>query len=787
MRESLKLDGTILRLGLLTAGLMLVNVGADLWLQSQLVVPVALGLALSFFVWSFGSGLFILALTANLNPRWVWAILVAFLLTQSAYAYLARLTYTPLMASHTDNEMVAEYAAQALKQGQNPYQWNYADSLRVYRDRGGLLTPWLDGSGQSRLTYPALPTLLLWALDWVGLGQPRTVTLFFHFLLMLIVFLGAPPALRPVVLWPLFFKPFINLSLNGVQDVVWSALLAGMILAWRRPTWRAVLFGLACAFRQQPWFVAPFLLIQLWHEPGEAAERRRRLFYFIGLSLGVFVIINLPFVLWDFRAWALGVFEPLYAQFNFYSQGLAIVTQLGLVSAPRQFYTLLQASSLFLMILIHWRHPRLIGQAFWIFPAIFFWLYYRGLSNYWLYWLPPLLVAASRFAPETIPAVEESLQRRRTVNVVVGMLAANLFAAAAFTWLPPAIEVNLFLPAETVFAGQPMVSRFKLTVTNHGQQIISPRFAVQGDSGAQPRPWKIELGPDRLRPGQSADYVIKTGSTGRAFAASSGGLVVVTDATTDFFLRATAAIPADPTFTNPDQIVNPKFYFWGNDTNAPEGWRLQLPEAATGLALVQMMEDRIAVNLSAQATTGPVSVRLTQTITFPTSFAIWVHPAKSVNANAYGLEFNDGRRAVRVLYGAAAEGVAAEGRQATVTRRAPLGEWSRQTIDLPKLYADLGWELPPFSIRKRNGVVYAARQIDLSLLVNDSQSTASAWFGPIEQGKPDLESETLARPDIYYANLADAYCHQRNYDLAALAYQQAQAYNPQVRVQCQKP
>jgi hypothetical protein len=787
MKESLKLERVILRLGLLAAGLMLVNVGADLWLQSPLAASLTFGLALSFVAWSFGSGLLILALTANLNPRWVWAILVASLLAQTAYVYLARLNYTPLTASHTDNEMVAEYAAQALKQGQNPYQWNYGDTLRAYRDRGGLLTPWLDGSSQSRLTYPALPTLLLWGLDQVGLGQPRTVTLFFHFLLLVLLFLGAPPLLRPVALWPLLFKLFVNLNLNGVQDVVWSTLLVGMILAWRRATWRAVLFGLACAFRQQPWFLVPFLLIQLWHEPGEAAERRHRAIYFAGFSLGVFIIINLPFILWDFRAWVGGVFEPLYAQFNFYSQGLAIVSQLGWAPLPRQFYTLLQASSLFLMILIHWRHPRRIGQAFWIFPAIFFWLYYRGLSNYWLYWIPPLLAAASRFVSETVPALEEPLYRRRTMDIVVVMLAVNLFVGAVFSGLPPTIEVNLFLPMETVFTGQPVVSRFKLAVTNHSQQIISPRFAVQGDSGAQPLPWKIELGPDRLAPGQSADYVIKTGSTGRAFAASRGGLVVVTDAATDFLLRTTTAIPADPTFANPDQIVNPKFYFWGNGTNAPEGWGLHLPEGVTGLALVQTMDDHVAVNLSAQTTTGPVSVRLRQTITFPGSFAIWLYPARSVNANAYGLEFNDGTHTVRVLYGAAAEKVVADGVQATVTRSAPLDKWSRQTIDLPKLYAELGWELPPFSIRKRNGVVYRARQIDLSLLVDDSQNTASAWFGSIEQGKLNLESETLTHPDVYYANLAGAYCHQRNYDLAALAYQQAQTYNPQVLAPCQKP
>jgi len=806
---TMSLNDIILRLGLVAAGLLLFNIGGDLWGQSTLAASLLPGLLLSFAAWGLGSVLFVLALLTTLNTRWAWLVLIACLLTQAAYAYLAWLNDTPLTTGHTDNEMIAEYAAQALWHGQNPYHWNYADITRVYRDRGSQVTPWLDGAGQSRLTYPALSTLMLAALSPFGVG-PRVMSVGFHLLTLMLVFIAAPTALRPLALLPLFIKPFPFFSPNGIQDIAWSAALVGMILLWRRPMWRAVLFGLACAFRQQPWFVAPFLLIHLWHESGRSknqVSRSRkarnlvfgRIVQFAAISLGVFLALNLPFMLWDFRAWALGVFEPLYAQFNVYSQGIAILSQLGLVLLPREFFTLLQASALGLMLFIHWRHPQRIGQAFWIFPGLFFWFYYRGLINYWLYWLPPLLVALSQRAFTPTSDVDSPARWRQTANVVTIGVAANLFVAAAFTWLAPVIEVNLFLPIETVYTHQPIVARFKVQVVNHSADILRPRFAVQGDSGTQPLPWKIEEGPESLAAGMAADYVINARSTGRTFPAGRGGLLVVADAGGDYRLRATLPIPPDPSFIHPDHIANPQFRFWASGTNAPEGWQLRFSEGASGLALPRLFDDGPALNVTAQSESGPVEARVTQTITFPSGlFTVRVRPPDFRNLkrtfqphdfgslDAYGLEFTDGAHTLQILFGNAEGREIVDELHVNVHQRTPLNEWSQQTVDLPRLYAELGWELPPFSFRKRGGVIYSARQVELSLLLIDSSNTLSGWFGPIEQGVAyDPVAEALAHPGDYYLALGDDYCRQRNYDLAEGAYRRVRDYDLDVgAIQC---
>jgi tetratricopeptide (TPR) repeat protein len=97
------------------------------------------------------------------------------------------------------------------------------------------------------------------------------------------------------------------------------------------------------------------------------------------------------------------------------------------------------------------------------------------------------------------------------------------------------------------------------------------------------------------------------------------------------------------------------------------------------------------------------------------------------------------------------------------------------------LYARLGWDLPPYSIRDSQGIEFAARQVRISLIVSGMQVSQS--FGAIEQdpgfaSPQTLVAEAIAHPDDYYVNLGNEYCRQRNIDLAAEAYQRALEYKP---------
>jgi hypothetical protein len=732
----LNLDNLLLRLGLLGAGLLAFNAAADLWAQND--PPTFLfGLALSALAWLFGSACFVLACASRLSPRWVWLVLGVCLFTQLAYAYLAWWNYTPLTAHRAGDEVAAGLAAQALSGGNNPYESN------------------------PPLTQPPLPALALWALGSLGLGGAKTLNFIFCLIALSLIFINASPQLRPVILLPLLlWKPFLLLNLNEINGMMWGALLAGVAFLESRPRWQAALFGLACSVSQQVWLAAPFFLIRQWR----ATRNTKYAIRYTLIAFAVFALLNAPFILWNFGAWRAGMFA-LEPQFN--SHGLATLTQYGLLPLPAQLYSTFQIFAFAAMLAFCWR--RNVGPLVWLFPPILLWLSPRGLTSNWLYWLLPFLATGGSALQARWPVAGTRFARS------VGLGLAALFALVAAFISTPAIEARLSLPFETSYADQPIITRLKLTVTNLSETMLTPRFAVQRNTGSPPLAWQVDSGPARLAPGESADYVISAGAANKAIPASGGGLVVVSDDT----LRVAKRIPADSSFVKPAHIANPNFYFWGSGTNAPEGWRLELPGGASGAALVQSSGEPATLVLSARAESGPTSARLIQRIAFPDSLAVWVHPG---NLEVYGLEFDDGSRVLRLLFGEAEGREMLSATEVETLRLAPLSEWSKQEIDLPELYAELGWPLPPFSTRRFRGIEYQARQIEMSLLAASSRSEVTAWFGPIEQSEQTLTasafvSEALAHPDTFYLTLGGAYCRQRNDNLAEAAYRRALSFN----------
>jgi Flp pilus assembly protein TadD len=232
-------------------------------------------------------------------------------------------------------------------------------------------------------------------------------------------------------------------------------------------------------------------------------------------------------------------------------------------------------------------------------------------------------------------------------------------------------------------------------------------------------------------------------------------------------------------------IVNPAFVFWPDGGDSPEAWSLQTPDDSAGVAGIEQVGGRSALRLwlSKGSEDDDLAVaRLAQHTTFPTEFAVWVHPTVPSTEplqQAYGLELDDGEHRLWILFGDSDSYGSLDENFGYVCLPAPLNTWSKHTIHPRELYALFKWELPPFTPRHRDGLAYVARQTQVSLLIaSRSQGTSVGVFGPIEQDNelahPDtLLAETLAHPDVYYVNLGDEYRRERNYDLAQDAYLEA--------------
>lgn len=783
------LQQSVLRIGLACTGAVLYRLAWDLWVSGR-VIEYPGNLVLSFAVWCAGSALLLMTLVRITRPEWAWFILPGLCTSILLNYFLNKLNYAPLTASFADNAMIGQYAVEALKRGENPYSWNFTDFLRVFQN-GISYTPVLDGSAQYRLTYPILPTLVLWLFDAIGLGQATFVSLVFNILLLCLMFVRAPAHLRPLVLVPMFIlRPLTFYAFFGVQDVVWSVLIVAVIVFWDRHILSAILFGLAATFRQQPWFILPFLLIVILNSPGPRNTRIRRAVQFSLIAGGIFLALNLPFILWDPKAWVLGAFEPSYAPFNVFSEGLASVTSYGLLNLPRTFYTLLQISVLVGGMIVLARHVQAFGQAFWILPGLFFWVYYRGLANYWVYWIPPLIMATSLWLEGRGGVIQTALIPRRwllTAALLLAIAFADTGVMLFYLRQPSPIEADLRGPV-IADDGSGSATDLTLTVTNRGYKAFAPRFAVQHDPNRQALPWPITSGPEFIDPGQTAEYVISAGDFQvSSFGPETGGQIIVSDAGGDYTYRAVVSVEPDPNAFNPDALQNSAFTYWSRRGEGPRLWTLQ-PAPGNQVTLTEnAFAGRRALRLQVSAQperTVFAPNRLSQTTVFPDVLELWIYPQADEahpETEIYGVSIADPSHELWVLFGDTNDQgtFTGDGNRAWLSVRAARNAWSLQTIRVRDLYQQFGWPPPMLSLASRGGQTVMRRLVQVSLIAASRQRTNAGFvFGPIIQhNNPDsVLSDAIEHPDEYYLLTGDLYRDQRNADLAIEAYRTALAY-----------
>ena len=376
----------------------------------------------------------------------------------------------------------------------------------------------------------------------------------------------------------------------------------------------------------------------------------------------------------------------------------------------------------------------------------------------------------------------------RTAAFAGVLLAANLAFGTAFVIRQPPIVISSSPPFETFAFSDQLVNRLRVTVTNTSGKVLAPRFAFQRDI-LRAVPWDIEAGPERLAQGQTGEYVISTQNWIKSISARDGGQIVVTDAGGDYFLRAILTIPPDPGIKDPDHIANPDFSYWPAGGDSPRGWELRAQAGSSAVAMIETVDGVEALTLritSASLSNEQTIARLSQTVSFPDSFAVSVFPTTSSAdplEHAYGLELDDGKRRLWILFGDSDDIGMMGMDSAYIFIRSPLNAWSRHLIQLKDLYTFFGWPLPHHSLRISNGMEFQARQVKLSLLsMPKSAGQDLAVFGAIELNREApipkaLVAEALEHPDTYYVNVGDEYRRQRNYDLAQGAYLRALTYN----------
>ena len=773
----------LLRVGLAASGAFALHVAAVIVFSAPLSTsPLGLGALLATAVLGMLS-----LLVAGLGPLYRfsgahWLILSAYVAQVLVLALLRpNLTSSPVLVS-SDAGLMNELAAELLLRGENPYLWDYSGVFDIYRADRGLSTPLLDGSVTGAQPYPALAFLAAIPFHILGLPGIFTLGITAHVAALILLFVASPRALQPFILVPLAIGiNFVEITLIGSLDTVWAVLLMLAVVAWKRDNWRAILFGLACATKQTPWLLVPFLLIRIWKEEAKEPPTVRigRFVLVSGLS---FLAVNLPFIIWNLEAWGKNLLVPVQESLLYLGPGLSSLSQFGLMKLPKGYYLFTTLSIAALLLFVYWRHYSTLRHTVWILPGIMMWFSYRSLASYWLFWLFPILASLTAESWWT-PARTGERKSWRPTAIAVSATAVGLALLAIWTMSTsePQVGATILHP---LIADHGRVTGMTVEVRNSGAEILKPRFLVRS-AYRNPLPWQIDSGPLQLAENEVGIYQISSTRYDRTFVGHEDAQLIVTDAQGNYSLMEIVDIAGEEQFLWPDAIANPAFRFWDRASQTPLFWQLSSNPEGLGTATLSQVEGRESLVLSLQPDGGGHGhVSLSNWVPMPREpIGLWVYatvPGEKASNVAYGVEIDDGEHRLWVLFGSAPFGPRPLENMHVIFHQVPERTWIRAEFDIEHAFQQAGWSMPAYSRVNYRGLDTYMRMVTFRLILAAYGSTDSlmAAFGPIEQTgyrlSPEaLMTETIEDPAQYYLRLAEDHVHNRNYDRALAAYNQA--------------
>ncbi len=786
-----RLEGLITRAGFAGFALVCWSTASLLW-ESANVNQQGLSLVLALALYVVAGGLLIAAAWRRANFSATW-LLVPLLLIFAGYWQTHTVNSQQSGGlSNTDVWMYTDYAATAFRLGDNPYSQNLLDAFRVNRAPFVLSTPLINGDVSVQYAYPALSFLLFVPFQSLGLSTTLVYPLCL-LLTLLVVFWGTPHRWRPVILLPLFLDVrYMLYAMGGVSDIMWTLATVMVILHWRRHGWRAIWFGLACAIKQQPWFLAPFLVIRIWHEEANRPliQRLSAIVKFGLVSAWIFLLINLPFMIWDLNAWLTGIMEPLQTSMIVLGQGVSSLMLLGLVVIPKAFFTIVLFGGLALALLLYWRHYDSFPEVMWLVPGLVFWFSHRSLPSYWYYFAILFIFAVVRLSDGPPP---KPLNRdwRLSAGIATAAAAFVIGSVVFFASQPAKLAIAVNGPLETVGG---WVMRTQVQVTNYADQPVVPRFAIQSGS-RQPMFWQIDQGPTELAAHASADFTISTDMVGAAFESSRGALIIVSDAA-QYDLRASTTILADTASRYYDGLANGSFRFWDIASGLPAAWGvLASTPGVDAPSLIRQGNRANSIELTlpgSAPTSGWNYLKLDTWLPVPQSpLLVWVKPPASANQwpafeTVYGFELYlaDSDTYIWVMFGNEQRSGQLEDNLYYWMLPAPVETWSLQAIDAEQIISALGLELS-FQETSRFDMTLPAKMINLRLLLaarSDRPSPVTAEFGEIRlQDLPlaneQLIQQVLDQPELVYVWHGDRNYTMRNYTEAVASYTHALEIN----------
>jgi hypothetical protein len=249
---------------------------------------------------------------------------------------------------------------------------------------------------ESKVSYPALSFLSLVPFIWLNISNVLGFYLLCYIVIVAIAWKCARPELRPWVLLLSLANISMLISVSSGNLDILNILL--VILAWllrERGWWSALFLGLALSSKQISWFFVPFYAIMIWRQYNFMEGVRR-----LSIAGIVALLINLPFILWNFHAWIAGVMAPIADPM--FPEGVGLIglsTTSLLPFFPQMVYDALELGAMLVALVWYWRICKERPEAAMVLAIIPLFFAWRSLSSYFYCAAFPLfiLMAARTF------------------------------------------------------------------------------------------------------------------------------------------------------------------------------------------------------------------------------------------------------------------------------------------------------------------------------------------------------------------------------------------------------
>ena len=420
----------------------------------------------------------------------------------------------------TDELAYGQAAASSVLHGVNPYVTDYTSALRTFGvGSGATLT--LHGTPVPSIAYPALSFLL-----YVPAVALMGVTSYAGLLVDLLAWVVAgallwrlmSAAVRPWV--PLFLAVpvLFEAVIFGTNDSLYIPFELLAVCCWDRfgdPHERSVArwvgpvaLGLACCIKQPPWLIAPFLLAGVGFEAQRRGQDwRRACARYLAIVVAVFLIPNLPFIVWSPSGWLSRVLLPVTGGLVPMGIGPAnMLRALGIGGGNLSLFGVASLCAIVAALAAYIAHYRNLRAVIPLLPLAALFVSARSFSSYFGFCVPALAVNAATVGSGDTPRI--SARARRIANVTAALAATASVAAlgTALAWPAP---VTVSVDATTASSTALLAT---VTVENRSDRSLTPNFILAKGSNYD-QPMTVVGGLTPLPPRSSTTLTLSTPMT----------------------------------------------------------------------------------------------------------------------------------------------------------------------------------------------------------------------------------------------------------------------------------